>query len=73
VQHNYAAEHRGATGELHSAQPLAARAEADLAAAAGTVTGRGRIAGFESVALHLALPAIVVPPSASRSSPAGWP
>jgi len=38
----------------------AALAEADLAAAAGTVTGRGRIAGFESVALHLALPAMEV-------------
>ena len=36
----------------------AALAEADLAAAAGTVTGRGRIAGFQSVALRLALPAI---------------
>src|ERR671915_990545 len=36
----------------------AARAEADLAAAAGAVTGRGRIAGFESVALRLALPAM---------------
>jgi DNA-binding transcriptional LysR family regulator len=37
----------------------AARAEADLAAAAaGTVAGRGRIAGFESVALRLALPAM---------------
>ena len=36
----------------------AALAEADLAAAAGTVAGRGRIAGFQSVALHLALPAI---------------
>src|SRR6185295_9470622 len=36
----------------------AALAEADLAAAAGTVAGRGRIAAFESVALHLALPAI---------------
>jgi DNA-binding transcriptional LysR family regulator len=36
----------------------AAVAEADLAAAAGTVTGRGRIAGFQSVALRLALPAI---------------
>jgi DNA-binding transcriptional LysR family regulator len=33
-------------------------AEADLAAAAGTVTGRGRIAGFQSVALRLALPAM---------------
>ena len=35
-----------------------ALAEADLAAAAGTVTGRGRIAGFQSVALRLALPAM---------------
>src|SRR4051794_34740531 len=34
------------------------RAEADLAAAAGTVAGRARIAGFESVVLHLALPAM---------------
>jgi DNA-binding transcriptional LysR family regulator len=36
----------------------AALAEADLAAAAGTVTGRARIAAFQSVALNLALPAI---------------
>jgi DNA-binding transcriptional LysR family regulator len=36
----------------------AALAEADLAAAAGTVSGRARIAGFQSVALRLALPAI---------------
>jgi DNA-binding transcriptional LysR family regulator len=36
----------------------AALAEADLAAAAGTVTGRARIAGFQSVSLRLALPAI---------------
>ena len=36
----------------------AERAEADLAAAAGTVTGRGRIAGFQSVALRIALPAM---------------
>ena len=36
----------------------AALAEADLAAAAGTVAGRGRIAGFRSVALRLALPAM---------------
>src|SRR5919199_4947066 len=35
-----------------------ARAESDLAAAAGTVAGRARIAGFESVALRLALPAM---------------
>src|SRR5919199_549248 len=35
----------------------AALAEADLAAAAGTVAGRGRIAGFQSVALRIALPA----------------
>src|SRR3954449_12623738 len=36
----------------------AALAEADLAAAAGTVAGRGRIAGFQSVLLRIALPAI---------------
>src|SRR6187455_1817565 len=36
----------------------AAQAEADLAAAAGTVAGRARIAAFESVALGIALPAI---------------
>ncbi len=36
----------------------AALAEADLAAAAGTVTGRARIAGFQSVTLNLAIPAI---------------
>src|SRR5215203_5433840 len=36
----------------------AAVAEADLAAAAGTVTGRARIAGFRSVILELALPAM---------------
>jgi len=35
-----------------------ALAEAELAAAAGTVSGRGRIAGFQSVALRIALPAI---------------
>jgi DNA-binding transcriptional LysR family regulator len=36
----------------------AAVAEADMAAAAGTVAGRARIAGFESVGLRLALPAM---------------
>jgi DNA-binding transcriptional LysR family regulator len=36
----------------------AAVAEAELAATAGTVAGRARIAGFESVALRLALPAM---------------
>jgi DNA-binding transcriptional LysR family regulator len=36
----------------------AALAEADLAAAAGAVTGRARIAGFQSVTLRLALPAM---------------
>src|SRR5215212_5582352 len=36
----------------------AALAEAELAAAAGTVAGRGRVAGFQSVALRLALPAM---------------
>ncbi len=36
----------------------AAVAEAELAAASGAVAGRARIAGFESVALRLALPAM---------------
>ena len=36
----------------------AAEAEADLAAAAGSVAGRARIAGFQSVTLRLALPAV---------------
>ena len=36
----------------------AALAEADLAAAAGNVTGRGRIASFQSASQHLAIPAI---------------
>src|SRR6187200_2876010 len=36
----------------------AALAETDLAAAAGTVAGRGRIAGFQSVMLRLAVPAM---------------
>ena len=36
----------------------AALAEADLAAAAGTVSGRARIAGFQSVSRHVALPAM---------------
>src|SRR3954452_22292437 len=44
----------------------AAAAEADLAAAAGTVAGRARIAGFESVALALPLPAI---PPLRRDAP----
>src|SRR5947207_12149930 len=35
----------------------AARAESDLAAAAGTVAGRARIAGFQSVMLRLVAPA----------------
>src|SRR4029450_3583092 len=38
----------------------AAVAEADLAAGAGTVPGRVRIAGFQSVSLRLALPAMEV-------------
>lgn len=45
-------EHAGALLER------AALAEADLAAAAGTVTGRGRIAGFQSVSLRIAMPAM---------------
>jgi DNA-binding transcriptional LysR family regulator len=45
-------EHAGALLER------AALAEADLAAAGGTVAGRGRIAGFQSVTLRIALPAM---------------
>jgi DNA-binding transcriptional LysR family regulator len=45
-------------GHAEALLERAALAEADLAAAAGTVAGRARIAGFESVALRLALPAI---------------
>ena len=37
----------------------AARAEADLAGAAGIVSGRARIAGFQSVAVHIAMPAML--------------
>ena len=36
----------------------AALAEAELAAAAGSIAGRGRIASFQSVAIQLAIPAI---------------
>jgi DNA-binding transcriptional LysR family regulator len=36
----------------------AALAEADLAAAQGTVAGRGRIAAFQSVMLNIAIPAV---------------
>jgi DNA-binding transcriptional LysR family regulator len=42
----------------HDLLERAALAEADLAAAAGTVSGRGRIAAFQSVALRIALPAM---------------
>jgi DNA-binding transcriptional LysR family regulator len=45
-------EHAGALLER------AAQAEADLAAAAGTVSGRARIAGFQSVSLKLIVPAM---------------
>src|SRR4051794_20255185 len=41
-------------------------AEADLAAASGTVAGRGRIAGFQSVTLRLAVPAMA---ALARSAP----
>src|SRR5919107_3906235 len=44
----------------------AAEAEADLAAAAGTVAGRARIAGFQSVMLRIALPAVA---ALARSAP----
>src|SRR3954453_20101534 len=45
-------------GHAEALLERAALAEADLAAAAGTVAGRARIAGFESVSIHLALPAM---------------
>src|SRR5215471_18954288 len=44
-------------GHANTLLERAALAEADLAAAAGTVTGRARIASFQSVALRVALPA----------------
>ena len=45
-------------GHAEALLERAALAEADLAAAAGLVAGRGRIAAFQSVALRLALPAM---------------
>jgi DNA-binding transcriptional LysR family regulator len=45
-------------GHAEALLERAALAEADLAAAAGTVAGRARIAGFESVLRHLALPVL---------------
>jgi DNA-binding transcriptional LysR family regulator len=45
-------------GHAEALLERAALAEADLARATGIVTGRARIAGFESVALRLALPAM---------------
>ena len=45
-------------GHAEALLERAALAEADLAAAAGSVAGRGRIAAFESVALQIARPAI---------------
>ena len=45
-------------GHAEALLERAALAEAELAAAAGTVAGRGRIAGFQSVLLRLALPAM---------------
>jgi DNA-binding transcriptional LysR family regulator len=45
-------------GHAEALLEQAARAEADLAAAAGTVTGRGRIAGFQSAMMRIAIPAI---------------
>src|SRR6187549_1888681 len=45
-------------GHAQALLDRAARAEADLAAAAGTVAGRARVATFQSVALELAIPAM---------------
>ena len=45
-------------GHAEALLERAAVAEADLAAAAGAVAGRGRIAAFQSAAVHVALPAM---------------
>jgi DNA-binding transcriptional LysR family regulator len=45
-------------GHAEALLQRAALAEADLAAASDTVAGRGRIAGFQSVLVQLALPAV---------------
>jgi DNA-binding transcriptional LysR family regulator len=45
-------------GHAEALLERAALAEADLAAASGRVAGRARVAGFQSVSLHLALPAM---------------
>src|SRR3954463_827396 len=47
----------------HAGRVLAevARAEADLAAAVGEVTGRARVASFQSAARRLAIPAMARP------------
>lgn len=45
-------------GHAQALLERAATAEAELAAAAGTISGRARVAGFESVLLRLALPAV---------------
>src|SRR5688500_12047164 len=47
-------------GHAEALLDRAALAEADLAAAAGAVTGRGRIAGFQSAMMRIAIPAIEV-------------
>src|SRR5918998_6360629 len=54
------------------ADALLARAElaqAELAAAAGRVAGRGRIASFQSVAFHIAIPAMRAPPPGAPPTP----
>src|SRR4029450_7750800 len=45
-------------GHAEALLERAAVAEAELAAAAGTIAGRARMAGFESVLLRLAMPAV---------------
>jgi DNA-binding transcriptional LysR family regulator len=45
-------------GHAEALLERAERAEAELAAAAGSVAGRGRIASFQSVAFHVAVPAM---------------
>src|SRR4051794_24670791 len=54
------------TGHAAALLERSALAQAELAAAAGTVAGRGRVAAFQSVSLHLAIPAMA---ALARSAP----
>ena len=56
-------------GHAEALLERAARAEAELAASATTVAGRGRVAAFQSVALRVALPAMH---ALARDAPGLW-